>query len=320
MESESGVYHVLNRGNYRADIFRSDKTKAAFLQCLGEAGAKTGWQVHAWCLMSNHYHLAVSTPKANLVDGMRWLQGTFSTRFNRWRNERGHLFQGRYKSLIVDPDGGLGPLCHYIHLNPVRAKLRPVSALPDYPWTSLRWLLDPKRRPDWYHPQPALDHAGALADRPAGRRKYLAYLAWLSEDEPARKAQRFADMSKGWIIGTPGFAKAMLKENQELVGHGRRMAAELQETREGLWQQELAALLSQLGRTPAELAQARKSAAWKTALAAALKARTTATNRWLGENLNMGGLHEVSRRVSAWHRQPDPRLQKMLGQSTNYKA
>ena len=102
LESEAGVYHVLNRGNYRLDIFRSEKAKVAFLQCLKEACAKTGWEVHAWCLRSNHYHLAVSTPKANLVDGMRWLQGTFAVRFNRFRDERSHLFQGRYKSLAVE--------------------------------------------------------------------------------------------------------------------------------------------------------------------------------------------------------------------------
>jgi putative transposase len=312
MESEAGVYHVLNRGNYRTDIFRSDKAKAAFLKCLGEACQQTGWQVHAWCLMTNHYHLAVSTPGANLVDGMRWLQGTFSTRFNRMRQERGHLFQGRYKSLLVDPDGGLGPLCHYIHLNPVRARLRPVSDLPGYPWTSLRWLMEPKGRPAWYQPQPALEHAGELADTPAGRGKYLAYLAWLAEDEPARKAQRFEAMSKGWIIGTPRFAQTMLKEHQGLVGQGRRMAAATQATREALWQEELTAHLRKLRRTPADLATERKSARWKVALAAALKTRTTATNRWLGTALHMGGLHEVSRQVSAWHRQPDPELQRKL--------
>ena len=108
LEAEDGIYHVLNRGNYRADIFRADKTKAAFLTCLGEACGKAGWRVHAWCIMSNHYHLAVETPQGNLVGGMQWLQGTFSTRFNRLRGERGHLFQGRYKSLLVDPtDRGL---------------------------------------------------------------------------------------------------------------------------------------------------------------------------------------------------------------------
>jgi REP element-mobilizing transposase RayT len=305
MESEAGVYHVLNRGNYRADIFRSDKTKAAFLTCLAETCAKTGWSVHAWCLMSNHYHLAVSTPGANLVDGMRWLQGTFSTRFNRMRDERGHLFQGRYKSLLVDPAGGLGPLCHYIHLNPLRAKLRTLQALPAYPWTSLRWLMEPKSRPGWYRPEPALAHAGELADTPRGRANYLAYLAWLAEDEQAQKAQRFAAMSKGWIIGTPEFAKSMLKENQALAGQGRRMAAETRTAREALWQEELAALLRKTGRTAGELAADRKSANWKAALAAEMKARTTATNRWLGAALHMGGLHEVSRQVGIWKRRAE---------------
>lgn len=305
LESEAVVYHVLNRGSYRADIFRSDKTKAAFLQCLAEACAKTGWSVHAWCMMSNHYHLAVSTPGATLVDGRRWLQGTFSTRFSRLRNERAHLFQGRYKSLLVDPAGGLGSLCHYIHLNPVRAKLRAVADLPTYSWTSLRWLMEPKSRPSWYQPQPALDHAGELPDTPDGRARYLAYLTWLSEDEPARKAQRFAEMSKGWIIGTPDFAKSMLKENQELVGQSCRMADETRTTREELWQEELSRLLVKFGRTPGDLAADKKSADWKAALAADMKTRTTATNRWLGEALNMGGLHEVSCHVGTWNRRKD---------------
>ena len=320
LETADGVYHVLNRGNYRADIFRSDKTKEAFLNCLGEACTKTGWVVHAWCVMSNHYHVAVSTPRANLVDGMRWLQGTFSTRFNRMRNERGHLFQGRYQSLIVDPDGGLGPLCHYIHLNPVEAKLRPVASLPDYRWTSVRWLMDPRSRPSWYQPQPALEHAGGLADTAAGREKYLDYLGWLAENEPARKKQRFAEMSTGWIIGTGDFAKALLKEHQALVGQGRRMAVAMKQTREELWRDELDALRRKLRRTPQDVARDRKSARWKVAVAAVLKTRTTATNRWLGEALNMGGLHEVSRQVSAWQRHPDPVLQKQLAQTTNYKA
>lgn len=303
LESEAGVYHVINRGNYRADIFRSEKAKDAFLKCLGEACEKTGWEVHAWCLMSNHYHLAVSTPKANLVDGMQWLQGTFAVRFNRLRKECGHLFQGRYKSLLVDPDGGLGPLCHYIHLNPARAKLRPVTELSDYRWTSLPWLLKPKERPDWYHPEPALQHAGGLADTAASHRKYLDYLTWLAEDEPAQKAQRFSEMSKGWIIGTGSFAKAVFKEHQEAIGQGSRMAAALRETREELWQEALTTLLRQHRQSRENIVKERKSADWKVAIAAALKERTTATNRWIGEALNMGGLHSVSRQVSAWQQE-----------------
>jgi len=312
LEAEEGVYHVLNRGNYRADLFRAEKTKAAFLQCLGEACAKTGWRVHAWCIMSNHYHLAFSTPRANLVDGMRWLQGTFATRFNRLRQERGHLFQGRYKSLLVDPDGGLGPLCHYIHLNPVRASIRPVAGLPEWPWSSVRWLMEPKLRPAWYDPSEALAHAGGLKDTPAGRRKYLEYLAWLAEDEPARKKQRFAEMSKGWIVGTGEFAKALVREHSQLAGQGRRLAAGLQEAREEVWQEALEALLRKLRRSARELATAGKSAGWKLALASALKARTTVTNRWLATTLHLGNLHEVSRKVAAWIRNPDPVLARKL--------
>ena len=149
LETEGGVYHVINRGNYRGDIFRSEETRAAFLKCLDEACKKTGWRVYAWCVMSNHYHLAIETPQPNLVEGMRWLQSTFSMRYNRLRKENGHLFQGRYKSLMVDRDEGLGPLCHYIHLNPVRAKLCSVGALENWRWSSLYWLKNPKERPTW---------------------------------------------------------------------------------------------------------------------------------------------------------------------------
>jgi len=320
LESEAGVYHVLNRGNYRADIFRGEKTKQAFLDCLGEACEKTGWRVHAWCLMSNHYHLAISTPGANLVDGMRWLQGTFATRFNRLRGERGHLFQGRYKSLVVDPDGGLGPLCHYIHLNPVRARLRPVTELPSYRWVSMSWLFEPKRRPAWYDPLPALGHAGELTDTTAGRKKYLEYLEWLAEDEPARQQQRFELMSKGWVIGTGEFTKAMVRENRELVGQGRKIAAELHAAREAVWQENLVDLLRKLRKKESELKLAGKSEDWKLAVAAVLKTRTTATNRWLATTMHLGNLYEVSRKVSAWSRQPDAALLKKLGQTPTPKA
>ncbi|MBS0632046.1 MAG: hypothetical protein JSS11_09045 [Verrucomicrobia bacterium] len=202
----------------------------------------------------------------------------------------------------MDPAAGLGPLCHCIYLNPVRAKLRPLAELPEYPWTSLRWLMHPKERPAWYDPRPALAHAGSLADTPAGRRNYLEYLAWLAEDEPARKAQRFEQMSRGWVIGSGDFAKEVLREYRQLDHRGRSPAADLQETREALWREELSAQLKRAGRTKADVASAAKSADWKLAIAAALKAKTTVSNRWLAEHLNMGGLHEVSRRVNVLRR------------------
>ena len=122
LEFPGACYHLINRGNYRADLFRTEGAKAAFEACLFAACARSGWVLHAFVLMSNHYHLAVETPDGNLVAGMQWLQATFANRFNRLRRERGHLFQGRYKSLLVEEGDALGQVCHYIHLNPVRGR------------------------------------------------------------------------------------------------------------------------------------------------------------------------------------------------------
>jgi REP element-mobilizing transposase RayT len=302
LESAGGIYHVISRGNYRAAVFQTAKTRAAFLKCLDEACVKAGWRVHAWCVMSNHYHLAVETPGANLVDGMRWLQGTFSVRFNRLRNERGHLFQGRYKSLPVDPGEGLGPLCHYIHLNAVRAGICAPSQLPDWPWSSLSWIAHPQRRLPWFSPQAALAHAGDLADTPVGRGKYAKYLDWLQEDAPARKAFKFDAMSTGWAIGSVDFKKELVVEHREAAAAWRRGDRETTDLAEAVRQDALAAALHQIGKKREDLIRGGKSEPWKIALAAGLKSRTTATNRWLGENLNLGVLHEVSRKLSAWAR------------------
>lgn len=314
LESEGGIYHVLNRGNYRADIFRTEKAKTAFLACLAEACAKTGWRVHAWCVMSNHYHLAVETPNANLVEGMRWLQGTFSVRFNRFRREQGHLFQGRYKSLIVEPGEGLGRLGHYIHLNPVRAKLCGVEALAQWAWSSYAWLQQPRNRPDWYTPSAVLEHAGGLADTPKGRAKYQDYLAWVCEDEPTRQALQFERMSAGWVIGSTAFRKELAQEHRtaaaELaMGRGDQENLDLAEV---LRQEALSKLLRQAGKTRSDLAREGKSVPWKVAVAAFMKRRTTASNRWLSEQLCLGNLYEVSRKVSAWERQPDQAWVKKL--------
>jgi REP element-mobilizing transposase RayT len=305
LESEGGLYHVINRGNYRGDIFRSEKARAAFLRCLDEACKKTGWRVYAWCVMSNHYHLAIETPQANLVEGMRWLQSTFSMRYNRLRKENGHLFQGRYQSLMVDPDEGLGALCHYIHLNPVRAKVCSMAELGNWPWSSLHWLTHPKKRASWHHVEPPLRHAGRLADSARGRRSYLDYLAWLCEDEPAKKALNFEKMSKGWAIGSQNFKKELVREHREASAFLKQTTAESRELRESLWDDELTRLLDKAGKRRSDLIREGKSVTWKLAMAAALKERTTVTNRWLSETLHLGNRHEVSRKVSAWSREQD---------------
>jgi putative transposase len=153
IEYPGAIYHVMNRGDRREPIFRDDRDHTRFLETLGEVCIKTDWQVHAYCLMKNHFHLVVETPNANLVAGMKWFLGTYTARFNRRHQLFGHLFSGRYKALVVDGSGNgyLKTVCDYVHLNPARARLlTPEQPLRDYPWSSWPdYLKSPAERPRW---------------------------------------------------------------------------------------------------------------------------------------------------------------------------
>jgi len=290
IEYPGAAYHVINRGNYRADIFATDGAREAFIKALDEACERTGWIIHAWCLMSNHYHLALSTPQPNLADGMQWFQGTFCTRFNRFRNEKGHVFQGRYKAFNIQPGRTLGSVCHYTHLNPIRAKMMSMEQLAKWPWSSLAWILKPQKRKVWFSTQVALHQSAELEDTPAGRRAYVEYLAWLSADEEEQKRQCFERMTKGWIMGSEDFARRILHEADKLP---EAVQQEFGATREEIWAKELTALKARLD--AGEMRERAKSADWKVALAAEMKRHTTATNRWLSEALGMGSMFTVSR-------------------------
>lgn len=147
------IYHVMSRGDRREDIFLTDVDRQDFLKTLAEACEKTGWQVHAYCLMGNHFHLVVETPNANLVAGMKWLLSAYTIRLNHRHKLFGHVFSGRYKALVLDGSGTgyLRTACDYVHLNPVRAKLlRKADRLLAYPWSTFPlYLAAPEHRPSW---------------------------------------------------------------------------------------------------------------------------------------------------------------------------
>lgn len=145
--------------------------------------------------MGNHHHLALETPLGNLVAGMHWLQVTFATRFNRWRDERGHLFQGRYKALLVELGDALGAVCHYIHLNPVRAHIVPLAGLPRFRYSSYRYFAR-RRRPSFLDVTPALDAAGGLSDTAAGWHCYADFLDRQSADGPAGRSRVYVSLSR----------------------------------------------------------------------------------------------------------------------------
>jgi putative transposase len=153
IEYEGAIYHVMNRGDRREPIFIDDADRQRFVETLAEVCAKTGWQVYAYVLMPNHFHLVVETPQPNLVAGMKWFLGTYTSRFNRRHKLFGHLFSGRYKSLMVDGSshGYLKCVCDYVHLNPARAKLVKVTQpLKRFAWSSWpAYLLAPSKRPGW---------------------------------------------------------------------------------------------------------------------------------------------------------------------------
>jgi REP element-mobilizing transposase RayT len=176
VQYSGAIYHVMNRGDRREPIFKDDQDRQRFLATLGEACVKTGWEIHAYCLMSNHFHLVIETPNANLVAGMKWFLGTYTSRFNRRHRLNGHLFSGRYKSLIVDGsgDGYLRTVCDYVHLNPVRAKLLArVQPLETYVWSSYaEYLKNAKHRVSWLRVDRLLGELGIGRDDAAGRRQF----------------------------------------------------------------------------------------------------------------------------------------------------
>ena len=128
------LYHVTDRGNERRAIFRDDQDRRRFLDYLGEAVKKYCLQIHAFCLMPNHYHIEIETSQGNISHAMQWLKTTYTVNFNKRHRRVGHLFQGRFKAILVEKENHLLELTLYIHLNPVRAGL---AVLPeDYAWSS----------------------------------------------------------------------------------------------------------------------------------------------------------------------------------------
>lgn len=149
IEFPNAWYHVMNRGAARQPIMKSPKHAHTFVNLLEKISEDYGIEIHAYCLMGNHYHLLVRTPYANLSEAMRHLNSMYTRRFNRAEKRDGPLFRGRFKSIIVDAEDYLVALSRYIHRNPVEAKL--VKNPLGYPWSSFAAYLDRRLRPSWLH-------------------------------------------------------------------------------------------------------------------------------------------------------------------------
>ena len=297
IEYPGAIYHVMNRGDRREPIFRDDLDHKRFLITLAEVCKKTDWQVHAYCLMGNHFHLVVETPNPNLVGGMKWFLGTYTARFNRRHKLFGHLFSGRYKSLVVDGSGNgyLRTVCDYVHLNPVRAKLlRPEQTIGDFPWSSWPdYLKAPEQRPHWLRVDRLLGELGIPKDSASGREQLEQYLETRrSQDE----GDEFKAIRCGWCLGDEAFRKELLASV-----HTRATESHHAETRRETTAEKAHRILHEeldkLGWPESELAQRPKGDARKIRIAQRLRDETAITLKWIAKELYMGTWTHVANRL-----------------------
>ncbi len=288
VEYEGALYHVMSRGDRRKPIFRDDADRVLFLETLADACAKTGWQVQAYCLMNNHFHLVIETPNANLVAGMKWLLGTYAGRFNRRHKLSGHLFSGRYKALIVDGSGHgyLRTVCDYVHLNPARAKLlRERGRLRDYRWSSYgEYLKSPGNRAPWLRTDRVLGEMGIGKDSAAGRREFEKRMELRRWEEQPDEWKR---LRRGWCLGDKEFRKELLEMISERMG-AEHYGAERHESAEARAERVLAEELKRARWAEAILAERRKGDLKKIKIAQRLRRETTMTLEWVAQRLKMG--------------------------------
>jgi REP element-mobilizing transposase RayT len=325
IEYPGAFYHVMARGNRRERIFRDDDDRRFFCETLGEACEQTGWKVHAWVLMTNHYHFMLETPEPNLVAGMQWLQNTYTRRYNSRHRLWGRLFGDRYKAVLNE---GRSPyyycsLMDYIHLNPVRAGLVRVArggSARDYAWSSVAqgYAVGERQRAEWLAVKEGLKMA-QCGDTAEGRRRFVEHLDRRAREEGARKAgimapledARRSHLRHGWYWGSQGFAEKMLKladkavrsrRNRTYRSAGVSKAHDQKEAEELLRAGLLAAGLEE--RTLAALPG---SDVRKVALAELIVSRTVARQSWVAERLKMRSAANVSQQVRR-HRKTQPKL------------
>ncbi|MGB1109435.1 MAG: REP-associated tyrosine transposase [Gammaproteobacteria bacterium] len=158
IEFSGALYHVTSRGDRRETIFEEEADFGLFLDVLAEVVDRFNWLCHAYCLMTNHYHLVIETPDGNLAKGMRHLNGVFTQASNRKYSRSGHLFQGRYKAILVDSESYLLELARYVVLNPVRAGM--VEQAEQWLWSSYRATVGLEEAPAWLTSDALLAHFG----------------------------------------------------------------------------------------------------------------------------------------------------------------
>ena len=235
IEFAGAVYHAMGRGNERRAIYRDDADRELFLSTLGRVVERWRWIVHAYCLMGNHYHLLFETPEPNLSRGMRQLGGEYTQAFNRLHRRAGHLFQGRFKAVVVEKESHLLELCRYMVLNPVRAKGIKVSRPDGWRWSSYRATAGLTARPGFLSTEWILAQFGGSMK--ASEQAYRRFVAnGLGEGRKGDAAG--PEVIRGLWIGTEAFGA-------NLVAHleGKRDVTEFRKAQRRAYRPTLSQLL-----------------------------------------------------------------------------
>lgn len=291
------------RGDHREAIFKGDEDRLLFMETLGQVCERMGWRIHGYVLMPNHYHVLLETPSGGLVDGMRWFQTTYTARFNARHRLCGHLFQGRYKAIMMDADepGYFRTLSDYIHLNPVRARLLRKSPvrLEDFPWSSYPAFIGDVKRPVWLETGRVLESCGMTR---SGYRQHMQRRVQEVIGGSEALAGEWKTIRRGWVLGGEAFREKMLERieermesrkresysGEEVKGHDRKRA-------EALLRKGLQALKVGQG----EIQGMKTTDERKQALVWLIRSSTQVSCEWICERLGLGHRSNISRAVRA---------------------
>lgn len=295
---------------------KDDADRDGFVKLLEELVERAGFEFLAWVLMGNHYHLVFKTPEPNLVEGMKWLQNTWTKRFNARHRLLGPVFGGRYKAVLVEEGEHLGALIDYVHLNPYRAGMVGFEdGLESYRWSSLPdYLAPPRKRSGWVEVARGLSHKEFRSDSAAQRRRYLEQLEEVAREcggvpelpEGAQRALQ-STLRRGWYFGSENFREKLLRRLEKLKGkdgktyhrrsgytgaqardHGEREAKRI--VRRGL---------ALTGLKPSKLAGMMKGDWRKRVIGRLVRRSTVMPVGWIAEALRMGDPKRVAKLVQS---------------------
>ncbi len=215
IEFPGAIYHVISRGNAAQPIYHDDNDRLTFLEILSSTVQRYRWLCHSYCLMGNHYHLLIETPAGNLSSGMRQLNGVYTRRFNTRHNKSGHLFQGRYKSILVERDTYLLELIRYISLNPVRSGI--VTDPAQYRWSSFGATMGKTGLPSFLHRNWVLSQFDTNEEIAIHKYREFVYDRMLQDDR--------LDLSDEFVLGSAKFKmdlKGFLTKSTKLREFSRK--------------------------------------------------------------------------------------------------